>query len=264
MATYRARACPRCQYYVGYSLTKPVHTRQEVSIKSFCLNCNYQLPVRAVVRGSKSFSPARRKRVPAGPAVNSNEAQDSARGTTSPPARSEALAQRANYPRALRAIGQELEKRRFTTFNLKCSDESYFVWSTETFVASSQSDAASNQDGSDTQSGQRHPDDPGSKLFLDRIVGFLFNAADVKRLEHEGIENRRQKSAVSNGRRLSHLLRTVGEQVYRRNQRLLAISWQDRQFSVVAESVSGRREINVLRTDNLYDLWVRMYLQRSH
>lgn len=265
MATYRARACPKCQYYVGYCLTKPVHARHEVSVKSFCLNCNYQFPVRAVICGRRNFPPRRRKPAPAGPAENSNDLHDSARWTTlSPPASNEALAQRAYYPRALRAIGQELEKRRFTTFNLKCSDDSYFVWSTEIIAPALVGDALTTQGRGGLQSGQDDPDDAETKMLLDRIVGFLFNAGDVKRLEHEGVENRRQKSAVSNGRRLSHLLRTVGEQVYRRNQRLLGIAWQDRQVSVVAESVRGRREITVLRTDNLYDLWVRMYLQRSH
>ncbi|MGH7928743.1 MAG: hypothetical protein ACREQV_13215, partial [Candidatus Binatia bacterium] len=60
MAMYHARPCPRCQYYVGYCITKPFHGTPESPVKSFCLNCNYQLPVRAVIRGMKDFPPRRR------------------------------------------------------------------------------------------------------------------------------------------------------------------------------------------------------------
>jgi hypothetical protein len=101
------------------------------------------------------------------------------------------------------------------------------------------------------------------KAFVDRIAGVLFDTDDLKRLEREGIEARRRPTAGTHGRRLSHLLRTVGEEVYRRNQRLLAVSWQEQQIAVVAENAGGGREINVMRTDQLYDLWVRMYLRRQ-
>jgi hypothetical protein len=233
-------------------------------VKSFCLNCNYQLPVRAIVRGMKNFPPRRRSLALGEPPQKSNEMEGNSQSTApAAPPSNDALTQRANYPRELRAIGQELEKRRFSTFNLKCSAGSYFVWSTEIIAPSALSDAGGSHGGSGTQPYPGDPHDTETKMLLDRIVGLLFNTGDVKRLEREGVQNRRQEIAVSNGRRLSHLLRTVGEQVYRRNQRLLAIAWQPRQISVVAESARGRREITVLRTDNLYDLWVRMYLQRS-
>jgi hypothetical protein len=189
-----------------------------------------------------------------------NQHQQTDRGAdTRPFSSSTPRAQQPNYARELRAVGQELERRRFTRFNLKCSDNSYFVWSTESITEFAASSAGEN-------SGRAHlgsPDDPAIKMLLSRIAGVLFNTADVKRLEREGEQNRRRETGAGHGRRLSHLLRTVGEQVYRRNQRLLAIAWRERQISVVAEDARGRREINVLRTDNLYDLWVRMYLQRS-
>jgi hypothetical protein len=155
------------------------------------------------------------------------------RPTPTPLVGKEMLAQGPNYARELRVVGQELEKRRFSRFNLKCSDDSYVVWSTEVSA----------------------PFAPVARI--------LFSPGDVKRLEREGVQSRQGKNGVSNGRRLSHLLRTVGEQVYRRNQRLLAVAWHESEISVVAENSRGRSEINVLRTDNIYDLWVRMYLQRS-
>jgi hypothetical protein len=262
MTLYRARSCPNCQYYVGYTVTKARET-SEASVKSFCLNCNYHLPVRAVVHGEKNAPPRRSKRAAAG-ALRRVHDFHGAGALTAPSStqKSVSLAPPPNYPRDLRVIGQQLEKRRFTTFNLKCSDDAYFVWSTEMMAPSHVSDLESVAGESNARHRYTNSDDPAMEMLIDRIVGFQFDADKVKRLEREGVRNRRC-DGISDGRRLSHLLRTVGEQVYLRKQRLLAIAWQERQIGVVAETATGRRELNILRSDNLYDLWVRMYLQRS-
>ena len=263
MSIYRARPCPKCQYYIGYSVTKPFDGTPEASVKSFCLNCNYQLPVRAVIRGRKNAFARRKPNQPAGALRRADDFHGSARLAAVTPT-SEVPARGANYPRDLRAIGQELEKRGFKTFNLKCSGDTYFVWSTETMAPSGLSDAANTGNGSGVEFRHANPNDPAMKMLLDRIVGFQFTVVQVERLEQKGRENRRHGSGISDRDRLSHLLRTVGEQVHRRNQRLLAIAWRDRQISVVTKTVGGPCNMDVLRSDNLYDLWVRMYLQRSH
>jgi hypothetical protein len=214
--------------------------------------------MRAVVRGGKTFPQPQTTAARAVMPAQLNELQH--RAGSPPTTQAESIAQTPNYARELRAVGQELEKRGFTKFNLKCSGDAYFVWSTEDCSRIGANSAAIHA----TRARDANPPQADTKVLLDRIAGVLFNATDVKRLELAGIAERRQKIAASNGRRLSHLLRTVGEQVYRRNQRLLALAWQDGQISVVIENPRGRREINVLRTDNLYDLWVRMYLRRSH
>ena len=51
MLKYRARLCPKCDYYVGFSLPTPVAKTRQVSVTNFCLNCNYKLPVHSIVRG---------------------------------------------------------------------------------------------------------------------------------------------------------------------------------------------------------------------
>ena len=264
MTPYRARSCPKCQHYVGYNVSKPVRGSPEAFVLSFCLNCNYQLPVRAVLRGKKNSPPRNKFRRPMGPTERGTDFHGAAALTGPVTARvGGAPSQPQNYPSELRAIGQQLEKRRFTTFNLKCSGNDYFVWSTEN-MAPSPSDHRGNNPGESGANGLfKNPDDPDLEMLLDRIVGFQYAAADVARLAREGMRNRRHDNGVTDGRRLSHLLRTVGEQVHRRHQRLLAIAWQAHQIGVVSESAQGRREMNVLSPDRLYDLWVRMYLRRS-
>src|SRR2546430_9812895 len=61
MAKYRARLCPNCNYYVGFSITKPRFKTTEVFVTSFCLNCSYKLPIESIVHGvRRGASPMRR------------------------------------------------------------------------------------------------------------------------------------------------------------------------------------------------------------
>ena len=264
MVAYRARSCPRCQYYVGFTVSEPYGESPEALVKSFCLNCNYQLPVRAVVRGMKNSAPSQKPRTPSRGSSRANDFHGAAALSGEVTARTaDAPAPPRNYPRDLRAIGQELEKRRFTTFNLKCSGESYFVWSTENLAPPSSYDFEHSQSAVAAHRRPKNLEDPRLRMLLDRIVGFYYGADDISRVEREGMKNRRVQGDATNGRRLSHLLRTVGEQVYRRHQRLLAIAWQEGSIGVVSQTAKGRREMNVLRPDRLYDLWVKMYLRRS-
>ena len=56
----------------------------------------------------------------------------------------------------------------------------------------------------------------------------------------------------------------AGDLVDQNSERLLGIAWQDLSVGVVIEKPQGRKEIDVFRPDNLYDLWVRMYLKRDN
>ena len=49
-----------------------------------------------------------------------------------------------------------------------------------------------------------------------------------------------------------------------KGERLLGISWQELSVSTVVETPEGRKEIDVFRPDNLYDLWVTMFLRRDN
>ena len=61
MAKYRARHCPKCNYYLGFSITKSPAKSKEISVTSFCLNCSYKLPINRIIRGiRRTTSPFRR------------------------------------------------------------------------------------------------------------------------------------------------------------------------------------------------------------
>lgn len=270
MAKYRARHCPRCNYYLGFSITKPPAKSKDISVTSFCLNCSYKLPVNRIIRGiRRTTSPFRRAALRLASVTKikpttSSETQHQIGDTDKP-------FSLLDYPRHLRVIGQDLESLRLKTFNLECTGEAYFVWSSS--------------GGTDTE---EHPLSRLSKNRLDKLwknksqprsrgreesftlpsslptKRYRYSFRDIERMEYENRSRRHRKNSVTDGHSLSQLLRTVGAIVGQRRERLLGISWQDFSISVVVETTQGQRQIDVFRPDNLYDLWVRMYLRRDN
>jgi len=91
---------------------------------------------------------------------------------------------------------------------------------------------------------------------------YRFDSDDIVRIERDGISQRSQYFHPVDGRKLSHLLRTLGAHVERSGRRLMGIHWRETSVGVIVES-RGRCRVEPIRTDILYDLWVRMYLRRA-
>jgi hypothetical protein len=176
-----------------------------------------------------------------------------------------------DYARHLRVIGQDLEGLRLEAFNLECTGDTYLIWSRP--GATGLEDGALSRlsknrlqklwkNKSRTHSyGQEELVTLSSSMQVKR---YRYSLRDIDRMERESRSRRYHKPGVTDGHSLSQLLRTVGAIVGQRHQRLLGISWQDFSVSVVVETSKGQREIDVFRPDNLYDLWVRMYLRRNN
>jgi hypothetical protein len=269
MAKYRARQCPKCNYFVGFTIPKQLVPTQEVLVTNFCLNCNYKLPVHSIVRGVRKPTrpPSRRTSLRLVP-----PAQVPAVGLVARPRKSEMETKisPADYARHLRAIGQDLENLHLRTFNLEYTGDAYLVWIK-----------------SDDQTENSNPlfrisKNRLQKLWRNKIPprtlgheeSFALSATqmgkrlrysvqELDRIEREQRARRRQQSGNADGHSLSQLLRTVGDVVGQKGERLLGIAWQELSIGVVVETPQGRKEIDVYRPDNLYDLWVRMYLRRD-
>jgi hypothetical protein len=269
MAKYRARHCPKCNYYLGFSITKLPAGSKEISVTSFCLNCSYKLPVNRIIRGIRRTSPFRRAALRLASVTKLKPTPSSKTQLQLDDADKQFSL--LDYPRHLRVIGQDLESLRLKTFNLECTGDAYFVWSSS--------------GGADTE------EDPLSRLSKNRLQKlwknksqsrahgheehftlpsslptkrYRYSFRDIERMEYENRSRRHRKNSITDGHSLSQLLRTVGAIVGQRRERLLGISWQDFSVSVVVETTQGQRQIDVFRPDNLYDLWVRMYLRRDH
>ena len=268
MGNYRARSCPNCNYYVAFTVSKPLAKTNEATVTSFCLNCGYKIPVHGVIRGIRRVTtPVRRGFLRL---VNTTRPDRTRRhdgpSATEPP---EKPIEPSDYARHLRAIGQDLENIRLMRFNLECTDNVYLVWPC--------SDGIEPQPRSSilAHSGLRKfwhnrldPRSHGREEYITvearrHIRRYRYTRQELESIEKAGQE-RRCLNTMTDGHSMSQLLRTVGGLVCQRNQKLLGIAWQELSVSVVFESDRGRREIDVFRLDHLYDLWVRMYLRRHN
>ena len=271
MLKYRARHCPKCKSFVGFAIAdKQRSGDREVPITNFCLNCNYQLPVRSIFYGGRKKTPPPHR---PGLRLVHQTPRASALGSEGDSRRTdmESKISPADYARHLRAIGQDLEARHFSRFNLELTGDAYLVWvksddQTETTnplfrVSKSRLQKLWHQKTPPRTMGHEEsypvsPSQTGKRL--------RYSVQELDRIEREQRVRRRRRTGNADGHCLSQLLRTLGDLVGGKSERLLGIAWQELSVGVVVETAQGRKEIDVFRPDNLYDLWVRMYLKRNN
>lgn len=254
MAKYLARTCPKCKYYLAFTLSKPVWKAKEIAIKSFCLNCNYKIPLRMVVLGNRSNRWQDVHRVKNYPSGTRPGARPNFR---------KILPRTTSYSQPLRAIGQNLEALNIKTFNLECKGNTYLVWAkADAFPPQDSHHRLLNKGG--LQAIWRKARGQSKVHPSPEIRQLRYSPEYIDRLEHKGRARRLDLNGMPDGHSLSQLLRTIGDHVNKRSNCLLGISRQELSISIVVETAQGRREIDVFRLDNLYELWVRMYLRRSN
>ena len=267
MSKYRARLCPKCDYFIGFAITQHRAHAIKSSLTNFCLNCNYKLPVLSIIRGVRKVS---------GPTLRRSKlrlvcATPPSVGVGIGTKTMEARISPRDYARHLRAIGQDLENLRLSAFNLECTGSAYLVW-----VRSDEQSESSNPLFRISRNrlqklwrnkipphvlGQEEPYKLPSAETGRRL---RYSVTELDRIEREQRARRRQQSGTADGHSLSQLLRTIGDLAGQKNERLLGVSWQELSVSMVVETPEGRKEIDVFRPDNLYDQWVRMYLRRDN
>lgn len=269
MAKYQARTCPRCRYFMGISIPKPLPGSKQSDVISFCLNCSYRLPMHMVLHGiSQAASRWRRGRFRV--ARSSKPEQRSATTHLQSGGNSsgggEITISSGDYSRHLRVIGQELERSGIGNFNLECTGNAYVLWTRNPgFSPAARSILGFGAAGLKRwrKGGQFAP--PGDiSGFVHRERRLEYSQKSLARLEQRAKLRRQPMGGSVDGHSRSQLLRTVGSLVAQRNHRLLGISWADLSVCIVVETVHHKREIDVFRPDNLYDIWVRMYLKRQN
>jgi hypothetical protein len=266
MSNYRARPCPKCGYYLGFSISKRLSKAVQVAVTNFCLNCNYKLPVFSIWRGvRRAPRPLKRGllRLIAGTdhssAMNPNTHKHNKSMATS------------DYAHHLRIIGHDLENLQLDRFNLECTGDNYLVWLRPELPTASQNPLL------------RISRNRLQKLWKNRVapraIGheetytnassqpakrLRYSCQDLDRIERDRRQLRRRHSRSADGHCLSQLMRTIGALVEQRNERLLGVSWQELSVSIVVETAQGGKRIDVFRPDNIYDHWVKMYLKRGN
>lgn len=172
------------------------------------------------------------------------------------------------YAQPLRAIGQALETLRVQSFEMEPVVDGFFVRGTmpvanaellsDTFTpeklravwGSLPSEVAGEIDTAD-RSGILSP------------VELLYTEKDVERLEEEGRAKRVDPRRTANPSTLSQMLRCLGGYLSQKRARLRKIARQAESVSIEYETSLGTNMRETLSVADVYDIWVRMYLQRS-
>ncbi len=269
MSKYRARHCPQCNYFIGFAVGKPSARISEVRIINFCLNCKYKFPVHSILGGVRRSVPGLRRSglrlVHSAPRGSSLGPEGKSRSTDM-----DTKITPADYARHLRAIGQDLEGLTFNNFNLEFTGDAYLVW-VKSVDRSESGKPLLRISKNRLQKLWRNRTPPRTIGHEESYVSptedgrrLRYSVQELDRIEREQRTRRRRQSGNADGHSVSQLLRTLGDLVSQRNERLLGIAWQELSIGVVVETPQGRKEIEVFRPDNLYDLWVRMYLKRDN
>jgi len=90
-----------------------------------------------------------------------------------------------------------------------------------------------------------------------------YSARDVERLERHGRAQRLKTHGSPDSAQLSQALRVIGAYLNQKCSRLLRLSRRGDNFEVFYESSIGSRYSTFFTAAELYQLWVRFYLQRS-
>lgn len=155
------------------------------------------------------------------------------------------------YAQSLRAIGQALETLNLGDFSVEPDGDGYRVIG-----------ATVTRNLGVVKSGGKavtsiEPSVRGTAMDLS------YSPIDVERLEREGQAQRLNTHGTTDSSRLSQALRAIGSYLNQKYSRMLRLSRRGESFEVIYESSVGSRYSEYFTAADLYNLWVRFYLQRS-
>jgi len=174
------------------------------------------------------------------------------------------------YAQPLRAIGQDLETLNLTSFELEPAGEDFYV---KGIVAASHPELSEDRLSleklsavwgqlSETERADRDLGETKAAPVLTPIE-LQYTMKDVDRLEQEGQAKRSDPHRVPDTSRLSQVLRCVGAYLNQKPARLVKIARNAEAVSVEYETSLGSIHKETLAVSEVYDLWVRMYMQRA-
>ena len=158
---------------------------------------------------------------------------------------------KSGYAHTLRAIGQALETLDLGDFSVEPAGDGYHV----TGATVTKNPGLVRNTGS-----ARGARDPSVRV---TPIDLNYSQGDVRRLEREGQTQRVETHGMTDSSRLSQALRAIGFYLTQKYSRMVRLSRRGESFEVIYESSLGSRYSEYFTAADLYNLWVRFYLQRS-
>jgi hypothetical protein len=178
------------------------------------------------------------------------------------------MAEMTGYAQPLRAIGQALEVLNIQDFEMEPVGEDYFV---RGHMPQADKKIMGDPIGAEKLDAiwGRVPvrNDPGDALQRDAAtlspIELRYTAQDIERLEEEGRLHRGRSEVKADAATVSQVLRGIGSYLNQKRARLCKITRDVDLLVVEYESSIGSIRKEAFAPNDLYDLWVRMYMQRS-
>jgi len=175
------------------------------------------------------------------------------------------------YAQLLRAIGQALETLNIQSFEMEPVGGDFFIRGNVLLASAESLDGQLTYDELRRAIWGKLPDENGgsgedtdaTSLTVHSPVELLYGVKDVERLEEEGRSKRVNPHGTANPSSLSQVLRCIGAYLNHKRARLLKLSREAETVAVEYETSLGTTIKEILSLSDLYDLWVRMYLQRA-
>jgi hypothetical protein len=152
-----------------------------------------------------------------------------------------------SYDRHLRVIGQSLEARRISVFELKSKKGEYAVSGTPEKAASFMAAVRSwrRQGGKDC------------------LQSFAFGLPEIEQLERVGRGKRATPDRLPDFYNVSSLLRTLGAYLESKQARLLQIQKRPLTVTVLYQNENGHPQVEDRTIASFYDLFIEQYGRRS-
>jgi hypothetical protein len=170
------------------------------------------------------------------------------------------MSEMTGYAQPLRAIGQALETLNIQSFEMEPVGDDFFVRGNVPVTSPQLRQTIWGKFPS--ENGEKREDN-ATELKVDSPVELLYELKDIERLEEEGRSRRINPHGTANPTSLSQVLRCIGAYLNQKRARLLKLSREAESVLVEYETSLGTNMKEMLSASELYDLWVRMYLQRA-
>jgi hypothetical protein len=157
----------------------------------------------------------------------------------------------AEYSQGLRAIGQALEARNIQAFEIEPSGDELIV--REIVPAMAQPGV----------SGAAPANTASAPVEQNRRIELRYSLHAIDLLEDAGRRRRGASGKPTDASSRSQILRCIGGYLEQKYARLLKISRAHEVVAVEYETSLGSLMKETFGVGDLYDLWVRMYLQRQ-
>jgi hypothetical protein len=168
------------------------------------------------------------------------------------------MSELTGYAQPLRAIGQALETLNIQSFEMEPVGDDFFVRGNVPVTSPQLRRTVWGQFPS--ENGEKGED---TEVKVDSPVELLYELKDIERLEERGRARRINPHGTADPTSLSQVLRCIGAYLNQKRARLLKLSREAESVLVEYETSLGTNMKEMLSPSELYDLWVRMYLQRT-